>query len=243
MKKKACVILPTYNEFENIPTIIPLIFAQAHKVDTHELHILIVDDNSPDGTQDAVKECMKKFTNLHLITGEKRGLGEAYKRGIAYAIETLNSDLVFQMDADLQHDPGLIPLFITLSNCGFSLIIGSRFVTGGSTPNFSLRRKLLSVLGNWLVRLFAGLPRIHDCTSGYRCIKSELIKKCEFSHLPTTGYSFVSSLLIELIRNEARVIEIPITFSSRIYGESKLSFRDQFEFLVNLVKIRFRKLG
>lgn len=98
-----------------------------------------------------------------------------------------------------------------------------------------------SLLSNWLIRFFGGLPRIHDCTSGYRCIKTELIKECDLSFFPTRGYSFLSSLLCELLRNGARVIEIPIQFTHRLHGESKLSFRDQIEFIFNIVKIRFRK--
>jgi dolichol-phosphate mannosyltransferase len=241
MKKKACVVLPTYNEVENIPIILNAIFSQGERIGTHELHVVVVDDDSPDGTQAAVKKCMEDFPNLHLITGEKQGLGEAYKRGIDYATRILEPDLIFQMDADLQHDPALLPLFITLTNHGFSLVIGSRFAPGGKTPNFSLRRKLMSLVGNWMIRFFGGLPRIHDCTSGYRCIKAELIRKCDLSFLSTRGYSFQTSLLMELLRNGARVIEIPITFSERIYGESKLAFRDQLEFLINIAKIRFRK--
>jgi dolichol-phosphate mannosyltransferase len=239
--KKAMVVLPTYNEAKNVPIIIPLIFEQAKKIKTHELHVLVVDDNSPDGTQDRVRKCMQDFANLHLITGEKKGLGEAYKRGIDYAVKILGADLIFQMDADLQHDPALIPLFIALSNHGFSLVIGSRFAPGGSTPNFSLRRRLLSLVANWMIRFLGGLPRIHDCTSGYRCIKADLIKKCSFSVLATRGYSFQSSLLFELLRQRARVIEVPITFPDRLHGESKLTFQDQLEFLMNIGKIRFQK--
>jgi dolichol-phosphate mannosyltransferase len=241
MLKRACVILPTYNEVENIRIVIPLIFEQSARLDTHELHVLVVDDNSPDGTGDAVTHLMEKFSKLHLITGEKRGLGEAYKRGMAWAIKNLEPDLIFEMDADLQHDPGLIPLFITLANHGFSLVIGSRFAPGGSTPDFSLRRKLLSYVGNWMIRFFGGLPRIHDCTSGYRCIKSELIAKCDLSFLSTRGYSFQASLLCELLRRNAKIVEIPIVFPDRLHGESKLTLRDQVEFLINIAKIRFTR--
>ena len=233
--------MPTYNEAQNIPIIIPRIFEEAKKIETHEVHVLIVDDNSPDGTQEAVRSHMEKIPNLHLITGEKKGLGEAYKRGFDHAIKELDPDLIFEMDADLQHSPTLLPLFISLANHGFSLIIGSRFAPGGSTPNFSMWRRFQSLFGNSLIRFLGGLPRIHDCTSGYRCIKTELIKKCDLSFLSTRGYSFQSSLLFELLRNGARVIEIPIEFPDRVHGKSKLSFRDQVEFLVNIGKIRFRK--
>jgi dolichol-phosphate mannosyltransferase len=241
MKKIACVILPTYNEAENIPVIIPWLFRQDSKILSHELHVLVVDDNSPDGTQHVVTKCMKNFSNLHMINGQKKGLGAAYMRGIEYAIKTLNPDIILQMDADLQHSPDLIPLFITLTTNGFSLVIGSRFITGGSTPDFSLTRRLQSICGNWLIRFMGGLPRIHDCTSGYRCIKTDLLKQCDLSFLSTRGYSFLPSLLFELLRNRARVIEVPIKFPDRIQGKSKLSFRDRLEFLVNIFKIRFRK--
>lgn len=242
-KPKACVILPTYNERENIAVIIPAIFDQQGKIQSHDLHVLVVDDNSPDGTQEEVKRLMKQYPDLHLLTGEKKGLGEAYKRGMDYAINTLNSDLVFEMDADFQHDPSLIPLFISLTQDEFTMVIGSRFVPGGSSPDFHFWRKLLSFLGNWLIRFLGGLSGIHDCTSGYRCINAGLIKKCDFSFLSTRGYSFQPSFLCELIRNHARVIEIPITFSGRQHGRSKLSVRDQLEFLFNIPRIKFNQTG
>ncbi len=236
----ACVILPTYNERENIPVIVPAIFSQGSQVSTHEIHVLVVDDNSPDGTREIVTELMRQYENLHLISGPKKGLGEAYKKGIAYAMQTLHPDLILEMDADLQHDPALIPLFIHLTSYGFSLVIGSRFAPGGDTPNFSFRRRMMSLFGNWLIRFIGGLPRIHDCTSGYRCIRAELLQKCNLSFLSTRGYSFQSSLLCELLRNGARVVEIPIIFPDRIHGSSKLSLQDQLEFLLNIPKIRFR---
>jgi dolichol-phosphate mannosyltransferase len=241
MIKKACVVLPTYNEAENVTIVIPKVFAQAGKIPSHELHVLVVDDNSPDGTQDVVSGLMKQYKNLHLITGKKKGLGEAYKRGMSYVRKNLPSDLVFEMDADGQHDAALIPLFVDLANHGFSLVIGSRFSAGGSTPDFSFRRKLISLAGNWMIRFLGGLPRIHDCTSGFRCIKTDVLEKCEFGFLSTRGYSFQSSLLVELLRNGAKVIEVPIVFPDRQYGESKLAMRDQVEFLLNIAKIRFRQ--
>lgn len=240
MKKIACVVLPTYNEAQNVSILIPKIFEQARKILTHELHVLVVDDNSPDGTEQVVRKYVDEYPSLHIITGERKGLGEAYKRGIAFALSTLKPDIVFQMDADLQHDPSLLPLFVNLYSHGFSLVIGSRFVPAGST-DFPFHRKLLSLGGNWLIRVVGGLPRLRDCTSGYRCIKAEVIEKCDFSNLSTRGYSFQSSFLFELLRNGARVVEIPIVFSAPLHGESKLSFRDQLEFLTNLGKIRFRK--
>ena len=241
MRPKACIILPTYNEAENVQHVVQGIFRQAKKITSHDLQVLVVDDNSPDNTQGIVREMMNKHHNLHLITGQKRGLGEAYKRGIKHAQYLLSPDLIFQMDADGQHDPELIPLFIFLANNGFSLVIGSRFAPGGTTPDFSLWRKTISMMGNWMIRLLGGIPRIRDCTSGFRCIKSEYLDKCNLNFLSIRGYSFQSSLLCELLRNGVKVIEVPITFPDRIHGESKLSLKDQVEFIINIAKIRFRQ--
>lgn len=243
MIPNACVILPTYNEAKNVRQVIENIFKQSKKITTHELHVLVVDDNSPDNTQDLVKLLMDKYHNLHLITGPKIGLGEAYKRGIKHVQLLLSPDLIFEMDADGQHDPGLIPLFVLLANNGFDLIIGSRFAPGGATPNFSLWRKSISRTGNWAIRFFGGITRIHDCTSGFRCIKAEYLTNCNFSILSSRGYSFQTSLLCELLRNKAKVIEVPIIFPDRVYGKSKLSLKDQVEFLLNIPKIRFRQSG
>ena len=240
----ACVILPTYNEVENVSQVIPAVFQQAAKISgSHDLHVLVVDDDSPDGTYGAVKNLQRKHKNLHVISGMKKGLGDAYKRGIKYALEHLSPDVIIEMDADGQHDPEEIPRFIALSNSGFSLVIGSRLAPGGETPDFSLWRKFLSHFGNWLIRSLEGVRKIHDCTSGYRCIKADVVKKCDLTSLSTRGYSFQSSLLCELLRHNAMFIEVPILFNPRMYGNSKLAFRDQFEFLLNIVKIRFGKRG
>ncbi len=240
-RKRACIVLPTYNEAENVRALVPQIFAEAARIESHELHVLVVDDGSPDGTQDAVRGLMERYPRLHLATGEKRGLGDAYQRGFALALRDLRPDLVLQMDADLQHPPALLPLFVTLADHGFSLVIGSRFAPGGGTPRFSRRRKLISALGNWLIRFLGGLPRLHDCTSGFRCIQADILRRCDLSFLATRGYSFQTSLLFELLRNGARPIEVPMIFGTRIHGESKLSLRDQLEFLANVFRIRFRR--
>ena len=238
---RACIVLPCYNEAVNIPILMPLIFEQAPRIASHELHVLVVDDNSPDGTADIVRGLQPQFPNLHLISGEKQGLGEAYKRGMAAAIEKLAPEFILEMDADLQHSPSLLPVFVALGDGGFDLVIGSRFVVGGSTPHFSLRRRAMSLFGNFLLRIFGGLPALRDCTSGYRLIRTEILQRCDLTPLATKGYSFQSSLLFELIRNGAKPIEVPITFPDRTHGASKLAFSDQLEFLLNIARIRFRK--
>ena len=240
MAKIACVVLPTYNEARNVSELISRIFAQAVKIPTHNLHVLVVDDNSPDGTAGIVHTLQQHWPNLHLLSGERKGLGVAYMRGFAYAMKELRADLVFQMDADFQHDPSLLPLFATLSESGFTLVIGSRFAPGGSTPDFDLRRKLMSRVATWLVRRMGGIGRITDCTSGYRCISAAVLRDCSLSGLSKRGYSFQSSLLCELLWRGAGVVEVPIEFGKRKGGESKLALRDQLEFLVNLPRLYLR---
>lgn len=235
-----CVVLPTFNEALNIERCIDGIFAQQERIKSHRVHVLVVDDNSPDGTQDVVRRLQMQFPALHLLGGKKKGLGDAYKRGMAEAQRTLAPVLIVQMDADGQHDAGLLPLFVGLAESGFGIVIGSRYVPGGSTPDFSWRRLLLSRMGNLMVRFLGGIARVRDCTSGFRCIRAELLAQCNLAFLSTRGYSFQSSLMCELVRTSAPLIEVPITFGDRRLGESKLSLDDQLEFLANVVRIRFR---
>lgn len=237
MKPIACIVLPTYMEAKNLPLILPRIFAQQNRIPTHELHVLVVDDNSPDGTQDAVRADMKLFPGLHMITGEKKGLGVAYQRGMEHALTEFKPELIFEMDADLQHSASLLPEFIQRANQGYSVVIGSRFVAGGATPDFAIHRRVISVCGNWLTRHVTGLMEIRDITSGYRCIKAELLARCNLYHLATRGYAFQTALLVEMVNHGGRVVEIPIIFPDREFGRSKLSARDYIEFLWVLLKL------
>ena len=137
---KICFVLPTYNEEENIENIIKQILEEERHQSIHTFYILVVDDSSSDKTQDIVKSLISLNQNIYLITGPKKGLGVAYKRGFEFAIEELNVDLIFQMDSDGQHDASLIPNFINYIKKGKDVIIGSRFIDGGTTPDFSLFR-------------------------------------------------------------------------------------------------------
>lgn len=240
IKAQVCFVLPTFNEADNICNIIEAIFEQQVNVPDYQFKILVVDDNSPDGTQQIVNQLIEKYDSLYLIAGEKNGLGNAYKRGFAFALKTLNPDFIFQMDSDGQHDPQIIPNFISQVNQGYSLVIGSRFIEGGTTPEFSVRRKLISRLGNILVRYIGGVRHIRDCTSGYRCISASYLKNCNFRFLSTQGYSFQSSLVCDLVAQGADCKEIPIVFSKRSFGNSKLSLKDQLEFIWNIPKLGFR---
>jgi dolichol-phosphate mannosyltransferase len=236
-KKIACIVLPTYNEAESIARILPLIFREAENISTHELHVLVVDDNSPDGTGDLVRRAMGLYPCLHLISGEKRGLGEAYKRGIAHATANLAPELILQMDADFQHDPSLLPRLIKPSTEGYDVVIGSRFLLGSDIEGLAWHRKVISLSGTKLVRSFSGIPAVTDCTSGFRCIRAEAIARCDFSSSSGRGYSFQSWLLCELLKNGARFIEIPLPFPARLYGHSKLTLADKVEFVVGLFRL------
>lgn len=240
-KKIACIVLPTLQEAQNVSHLLPLIFAQARNIPTHELHVLVVDADSSDGTADRVRERMPGNPCLHLVVGKRRGLGEAYKQGFSHALESLAPELILQMDADFQHDPKELPKFIRACNEGRDLVIGSRFASGGALENFPWYRRAISLAGTWLVCRFAGVDSIDDCTSGYRAIRAGLLSQCNLAGLSTRGYSFQSSLLCELIWSGARVAEIPITFGVRRSGKSKLALRDQTEFVINLVRLGMRR--
>ena len=236
--KQICVVLPTFNEAENIKNTIEQIFQNQLELTNYVISVLVVDDNSPDKTGEIVKELIQTYPKVKLLQAEKKGLGDAYKRGIDFAITKLGADLIIQMDADGQHDPSLIKSFVRLTK-QYDVVIGSRFVEGGSTPDFSVRRLFLSKLGNCLVRYLGGAYVIKDCTSGYRVIRREALERCQLSQFPTKGYSFQSWLICELLREGAVVKEMPITFKPRLAGKSKLSFSDQLEFITNILRIRF----
>jgi dolichol-phosphate mannosyltransferase len=238
-KPIVCFVLPTYNEEAHIGQTIDAIFANQDKCPGHAFRILVVDDNSSDSTQAIVIQRSAESSLLTMITGNKVGLGDAYKRGFSHALEKFNPDYLFQMDSDGQHNPDVIPEFLNQVDQGYSLVIGSRFVAGGATPEFSLRRKLISKVGNLLVRYVGGVRHVNDCTSGYRCISASYLQRCNLGFLATKGYSFQSSLLCELVLLGAKVKEIPIVFVSRKGGDSKLSWNDQWEFLINIPKLGF----
>ena len=239
---KICFVLPTYNEEENIENIIQQILKEEKNQSKHTFSILVVDDNSTDETQTIVQRYISLNSKVHLVTGQKKGLGDAYKRGFKFALNDLKADLIFQMDSDGQHDTSLIPHFVSSIEEGRDVVIGSRFVEGGTTPDFSFSRLLMSKVGNLLVRYVGGITQVKDCTSGYRAIRASYLKELDFSYLSTRGYSFQSSLICDLAWRGANISEIPIEFSSRQGGDSKLALRDQIEFLLNIPRLGFRNL-
>tara|TARA_A100001011_G_scaffold228999_1_gene237137 strand:+ start:239 stop:1366 length:1128 start_codon:yes stop_codon:yes gene_type:complete len=241
-QQNICFVLPTYNEEGTIESIIAQIKAEEKKQNIYKFSILVVDDNSIDQTQAIVKKVIDSTENIYLITGQKKGLGDAYKRGFLFALDTLEAVVIFQMDSDGQHEASIIPEFLKEIKAGKDVVIGSRFIPGGSTPDFSLFRLLISRVGNLLVRYAGGVVNIKDCTSGYRAIKSSFLRDLDFSYLSTRGYSFQSSLICDLAWRGAVISEIPIIFKSRKAGDSKLSLRDQIEFLLNIPRLGFRNI-
>ena len=172
MKKKVVIIIPTYNEKANIQLIVPRIFAAVAGAKNYDIHVLVVDDTSPDKTYEVVKTMMKDNNKLHLLVNpQKSGLGGAYLKGMNYAFGQLKADYIFEFDADGSHDPSRLPYFLAKIGDGYDFVIGGRYKDGGSIdPAWPLIRKFYSVVGNLVIMLVLTDFRIRDWTSGYRAI-------------------------------------------------------------------------
>ncbi len=246
-KITAVIVLPTYNEKENIGRIIEAILAQQKLLLEVDLHILVVDDSSPDGTADIVELYKKINSNVHILRDQKKdGFGKAYIRGFKYAIKELTADIIFQMDADMSHNPYDIPRFIDEIQKGKDVVIGSRYIKGGAIPlNWTFKRKVNSRMGNMVARFIGGLSGIRDCTGGFRAIKVEAIKKISLNNLEVKGYVFQVALLSALKKSKASITEIPIIFTDRSKGKSKMQLKDQMEFVGYLISrnLRYGSLG
>jgi dolichol-phosphate mannosyltransferase len=237
---KIVLIIPTYNESGNIGRLLDelqLVFRSIR----HEMHVLVVDDNSPDGTMDVVRASQRQAGNVHALAGTKRGLGAAYIRGMRHALDELQADAVFEMDADFSHKPADVPRLIAALEQGADFAIGSRYIRGGSVPQeWGWSRRLNSLFGNLVARYIAGLYRIRDCTAGFRAIRSDVLRRVDFAGLRVQGYAFQIALLHAAVAEGAKVVEVPVEFVDRTVGESKLGIRDIVEFLRSAVWIRFQ---
>jgi dolichol-phosphate mannosyltransferase len=239
---KVVIVLPTYNEAGNIAALLTSLQAEFRRLH-HDMHILVVDDNSPDGTAELVRQAMRDHPNVHLITGEKAGLGAAYIRGMRYAIDELDAAIVFEMDADFSHNPADVPRLLAALEDSADFVIGSRHVKGGSIPaEWSLWRKLNSAGGNWVARYIVGLYGIRDCTAGFRAIRASILRQIDFGALRVKGYAFQVALLHQAVTLGAVVKEVPVDFIDRKQGQSKLGLADIVEFVVNAWWIRLRAL-
>lgn len=232
---KVVVIPATYNEKGNIEKLIEIMEEEVFpKIKNHQMNILVSDDNSPDGTADVVKTLMKKYKNLQINEGEKKGLGASYIRAMTYAIEKEHADVVITIDADLQHDPRSIPSFLEKLDTGYDIVTGTRYSNGGSMPkNWPLYRKILSIGANTVVRLITGRFKLHDWTGGFRAYRKEVFLKEREKLKSYSGYTFQVAALYKSLIDGFKVGEVPIHFYSRKIGDSKIA---PAEYIVNLFK-------
>ncbi|MBR1908049.1 polyprenol monophosphomannose synthase [bacterium] len=234
------IVLPVLNEADNIYDFISQVIKN---IDSTSVKIIVVDDYSPDGTADIVRNLQKEYKNLFLIQNNKTGLGNAYKKGFKYAVEELRAEILIEMDSDFSHPPELINNLISEIHNGYDFVIGSRYIKGGSIPdNWGLFRKMNSKYGNIFARFIAGLKNIHDCTSGFRAIRADFIKNIDLDKLDVQGYSFQMNILFECVNMGAKVKEIPLNFKDREKGKSKLGIKDISEFIINSLKLLLRRL-
>jgi dolichol-phosphate mannosyltransferase len=216
---KCCVVVPTYNEAENILGLIDRILAQAL-----DLEILVVDDASPDGTAEVVAERARREPRLHLLRrAGKLGLGSAYVEGFRWVLDHTRADLVFQMDADFSHDPQAIPEFVAAARED-DLILGSRYLRGVTVVNWPLSRLFLSYGANLYTRLITGL-KLMDATGGFKCFRREVLEALALDRIRADGYSFQIETTYLAWRLGFRIREIPIIFVDRRVGASKMNRR------------------
>jgi len=238
MNSDSLVIIPTYNEIENIDLIITAVF-QLDK----EFHILIVDDDSPDKTADKVKGLQLKYPQkLFLeVRKEKSGLGTAYIHGFKWALAN-NYEYIFEMDADFSHNPkDLIRLYNTCNSDNADVAIGSRYVKGVNVVNWPLNRVLLSYGASLYVKMITGM-RIHDTTSGFICYKREVIKNINLDRIRFVGYAFQIEMKFRAYLSGFKIKEIPIIFTDRIRGTSKMDGKIITEAIYGVLAMKFRSI-
>ncbi len=234
---RVTVVVPTYNEAGNIERL-----CRQVRLAVPEADILIVDDASPDGTADLVEKLDQSLGRIDVIRREcKHGLGAAYRSGLRAAMDR-GAQICVQMDADLSHDPSVLPALIANVENGADLAIGSRYVPGGLTENWPRRRRWLSRWGNRYAAGLLGLA-INDATAGYRAYSSEALERMAFDTVVAEGYGFQIEMTYRLVRIGGKVVEFPITFRDRTEGTSKMSGRIIGEALVLVVKLWVADFG
>jgi len=229
---KTLIIIPTYNEFDNLRPLLQEIFSFAPAAD-----VLIVDDNSPDGTGKLADQIHAENPQVNVLhRAGKLGLGTAYIAGFKYAVER-GYDAAFEMDADFSHDPRYLPDFLQkIENA--DLVIGSRYIEGGDTPNWSLLRRFVSGGGNIFARFMLGIP-VHDCTAGYRCYRRQVLESIELDTIESQGYAFQVELAYRVYKHGFKIVETPIIFMDRRVGKSKMSRTIFLEGFTWVIRTRF----
>jgi dolichol-phosphate mannosyltransferase len=231
MSEKSLIIIPTYNELDNLPKLIPDILDRYDNID-----ILVVDDNSPDGSGDYVEQIINNNGRLKLIRREKKmGLGTAYITGFKYALQN-NYDYVFEMDADYSHDPVEIKNFLEAIKT-YDLVLGSRYITGVNVVNWPMRRLLLSYFANLYTRIITGLP-IKDTTGGFKCFRRNVLESIDLDKIKSNGYAFQIELNFKAYKKGFKICEIPIIFVDRVKGNSKMSKKIVREAIFMVWKLR-----
>jgi dolichol-phosphate mannosyltransferase len=232
--ERMLIVVPTFNERANIGELVRQIFVQLKGV-----YVLVVDDNSPDGTADFVEDSSKRYPNLRVLRRtNERGLGRAYTAGILHGLAD-GFEIIGTMDADLSHDPAYLPAMLALLG-KHDVVIGSRYVLGGGTVNWGLHRRLLSWLANKFAATLLRIPA-HDITSGYRLYRRRALEQIRTNEIKSTGYSFLGELLYRAYRTGARIAEQPIIFHDRTDGVSKLHRREIYLGAINLLRLRFSR--
>lgn len=230
--EKKLVIIPTYNEKDNILKVLQAV----SDLKIANLDVLIIDDNSPDGTAELVKEYMQHNKQIHLLQrAGKLGLGTAYITGFRYALEK-SYEYIFEMDADLSHDPKEIPNFLEAVKQE-DLIIGSRYVKGVNVINWPLMRLFISVMASKYTRIITGMP-FRDCTSGFKCFRKKVLENIPLDKISSSGYSFQIEMNFKAWKRGFKIKEIPIIFYDRTVGSSKMSKRIILEAMFIVWKLK-----
>jgi len=231
------VILPTYNERENLEPIIEELLSLDRVT-----HIIIVDDNSPDGTgRLADKLAARDGRVAALHRPAKAGLGGAYVAGFEAALQ-LGAEIMLTMDADFSHHPRYIPEMLGMMDLGYDIVIGSRYIAEGGTRNWGARRRLLSAGANATARRLLGL-QAHDCTAGFRAYRSQVIDSVPLHHIRSNGYSFLVEMLYHCQRMGYSIGEVPIVFEDRLRGSSKINQQEIFKAIFTVIRLGFNRLG
>lgn len=237
MAEKIIVIIPTYDELENIQELIPDILNRYKNLD---LDVLVVDDSSPDGTGKFVKELSEKESRVKLVTrAGKLGLGSAYIEGFRYALKN-NYDYIFEMDADYSHSPKEIKNFLKAIK-NYDLVLGSRYVKGVNVVNWPMKRLLLSYFANHYTRIITGLP-VFDATGGFKCFRRKVLESIDLNKIKSNGYTFQIEMTFKAWKKGFSIGEIPIIFIDRTAGQSKMSKKIVHEAIFMVWKLRIRSI-
>jgi dolichol-phosphate mannosyltransferase len=235
MNEKSLVIIPTYNELDNIQKLIPDVLGRDQSLD-----ILVVDDNSPDGTANYVEKLSNSLERVKLIKREKKmGLGTAYIEGFKFALAN-GYKYIFEMDADFSHDPRELKRFLRNIK-EYDLVLGSRYITGVNVVNWPMRRLLLSYFANFYTRIITGMP-VKDATGGYKCFKREVLEAINLDEVKSNGYSFQIEMTFKAWKKGFRIGEIPIIFIDREKGTSKMSKKIVREAVLMVWKLRLKSI-